>query len=82
MTKKKKSRMQGHIETSIEKKQRKLEEIKMKREENLKSREANERIKSAVKQHQKEAHYERVKSRGGSMADTRRSHAEINLKNK
>ncbi len=49
MTKKKKWRMIGHIETSIEKKQKKLEEINMRREENVKSREVNERIKSAVK---------------------------------
>ena len=38
LTQKKKSNMVGHIETSIEKKQKKLEEITKRREENVQSR--------------------------------------------
>jgi len=40
LTQKKKSNMVGHIETSIEKKQKKLEEITKRREENVQSRQA------------------------------------------
>ncbi len=40
LTQKKKSNMVGHIETSIEKKQKKLEEITKRREDNVQSRQA------------------------------------------
>ena len=74
--------MLTHIDMNIEKKKQKLEELNHRREEGLKSREVSQRVKSAVKQHQKDAHYERVKSRGGSLAETRRNNAQVYIKNK